>query len=163
MTETSKPLQGIRVLDIACFIAAPYAATLLGEFGADVIKVEHPNGGDPLRLFGTQTDLPYQSLAWLNEARNKRSVTLNLSKPEGAEILKQMVKNCDVICENFRPGTLEKWGLGWDVLSKINPGLVLLRISGYGQTGPYKDRPGFARIAHAFGGLTHLSGLPGET
>jgi crotonobetainyl-CoA:carnitine CoA-transferase CaiB-like acyl-CoA transferase len=163
MSETSKPLKGIRVLDIACFIAAPYAATLLGEFGADVIKVEHPNGGDPLRLFGTQTDLPYQSLAWLNEARNKRSVTLNLSKPEGAEILKQMVKNCDVICENFRPGTLEKWGLGWDVLSKINPGLVLLRISGYGQTGPYKDRPGFARIAHAFGGLTHLSGLPGET
>ncbi len=163
MTETSKPLQGIRVLDIACFIAAPYAATLLGEFGADVIKVEHPNGGDPLRLFGTQTDLPYQSLAWLNEARNKRSVTLNLSKPEGAKILKEMAKNCDVICENFRPGTLEKWGLGWDVLSKINPGLILLRISGYGQTGPYKDRPGFARIAHAFGGLTHLSGLPGET
>ena len=163
MTETSKPLQGIRVLDIACFIAAPYAATLLGEFGADVIKVEHPNGGDPLRLFGTQTDLPYQSLAWLNEARNKKSVTLNLSKPGGAEILKKLVKNCDVICENFRPGTLEKWGLGWDVLSKINPGLIMLRISGYGQTGPYKNRPGFARIAHAFGGLTHLSGLPGET
>ena len=85
MTETSKPLQGIRVLDIACFIAAPYAATLLGEFGADVIKVEHPNGGDPLRLFGTQTDLPYQSLAWLNEARNKKSITLNLSKPGGVQ------------------------------------------------------------------------------
>lgn len=162
MPNDDKPLTGIRVLDIACFIAAPYAATIMGEFGADVIKVEHPNGGDPFRLFGTQTDLPNQSLAWLNEARNKRSITINLSKPEGAVILKKLVKNCDVICENFRPGTLEKWGLGWDVLSKINPRLILLRVSGYGQTGPYKDRPGFARIAHAFGGLTYLSGLPGE-
>ena len=162
MVKNDKPLSGVRVLDIACFIAAPYAATLMGEFGADVIKVEHPNGGDPLRQFGTKTDLPNQSLAWLNEARNKRSITLNLSKPEGAEMLKKLAKNCDVICENFRPGTLEKWGLGYDELSKVNPRLILLRISGYGQTGPYKDRPGFARIAHAFGGLTYLSGLPGE-
>ena len=162
MIKIDKPLTGVRVLDIACFIAAPYAATLMGEFGADVIKVEHPNGGDPLRQFGTKTDLPNQSLAWLNEARNKRSITLNLSKPEGAEMLKKLAKNCDVICENFRPGTLEKWGLGYDELSKVNPRLILLRISGYGQTGPYKDRPGFARIAHAFGGLTYLSGLPGE-
>ena len=162
MVKNDKPLSGVRVLDIACFIAAPYAATLMGEFGADVIKVEHPNGGDPLRQFGTKTDLPNQSLAWLNEARNKRSITLNLSKPEGAEMLKKLAKNCDVICENFRPGTLEKWGLGYDELSKVNPRLILLRISGYGQTGPYKDRPGFARIAHAFGGLTYLSGMPGE-
>ena len=162
MVNNDKPLSGVRVLDIACFIAAPYAATLMGEFGADVIKVEHPNGGDPLRQFGTKTDLPNQSLAWLNEARNKRSITLNLSKPEGAEMLKKLAKNCDVICENFRPGTLEKWGLGYDELSKVNPRLILLRISGYGQTGPYKDRPGFARIAHAFGGLTYLSGMPGE-
>ena len=162
MVANEKPLKGIRVLDIACFIAAPYSATLMGEFGADVIKIEHPNGGDPLRQFGTKTDLPNQSLAWLNEARNKRSITLNLSKPEGAEILKKLAKNCDVICENFRPGTLEKWGLGYEELSKINPRLILLRISGYGQTGPYKDRPGFARIAHAFGGLTYLSGMPGK-
>ena len=162
MVKNDKPLSGVRVLDIACFIAAPYAATLMGEFGADVIKVEHPSGGDPLRQFGTKTDLPNQSLAWLNEARNKRSITLNLSKPEGAEMLKKLAKNCDVICENFRPGTLEKWGLGYDELSKVNPRLILLRISGYGQSGPYKDRPGFARIAHAFGGLTYLSGLPGE-
>ena len=162
MIKNDKPLTGVRVLDIACFIAAPYAATLMGEFGADVIKVEHPNGGDPLRQFGTKTDLPNQSLAWLNEARNKRSITLNLSKPEGAEILKKLAKNCDVICENFRPGTLEKWGLGYNELSKLNPRLILLRISGYGQTGPYKDRPGFARIAHAFGGLTYLSGMPGK-
>ena len=162
MVKNDKPLSGVRVLDIACFIAAPYAATLMGEFGADVIKVEHPSGGDPLRQFGTKTDLPNQSLAWLNEARNKRSITLNLSKPEGAEMLKKLAKNCDVICENFRPGTLEKWGLGYDELSKVNPRLILLRISGYGQTGPYKDRPGFARIAHAFGGLTYLSGMPGK-
>ena len=162
MVKNDKPLSGVRVLDIACFIAAPYAATLMGEFGADVIKVEHPSGGDPLRQFGTKTDLPNQSLAWLNEARNKRSITLNLSKLKGAEMLKKLAKNCDVICENFRPGTLEKWGLGHDELSKVNPRLILLRISGYGQTGPYKDRPGFARIAHAFGGLTYLSGLPGE-
>jgi crotonobetainyl-CoA:carnitine CoA-transferase CaiB-like acyl-CoA transferase len=163
MSDEKKPLSGIRVLDIACFIAAPHAASIMGEFGADVIKVEHPNGGDPWRRYGTQTELPDQSLAWLNEARNKKSITLNLSKPEGADLLKKMIKDADVVCENFRPGTLEKWGLGWDVLKKINPGLILLRVSGYGQTGPYKNRPGFARIAHAYGGLTYLSGLPGET
>ena len=162
MTKDSKPLTGIRVLDIACFIAAPHAATIMGEFGADVIKVEHPKGGDPWRRYGTRTDLADQSLAWLNEARNKRSITLDLSKKKGAEILKKLVKTADVMCENFRPGTLEKWGLGWETLKKINPGLILLRVSGYGQTGPYKDRPGFARIAHAFGGLTYLSGIPGE-
>jgi crotonobetainyl-CoA:carnitine CoA-transferase CaiB-like acyl-CoA transferase len=163
MSDAKKPLSGIRVLDIACFIAAPHAASIMGEFGADVIKVEHPNGGDPWRRYGTQTELPDQSLAWLNEARNKKSITLNLSKPKGADLLKKMIKDADVVCENFRPGTLEKWGLGWDVLKKINPGLILLRVSGYGQTGPYKNRPGFARIAHAYGGLTYLSGLPGET
>ena len=162
MIKDTKPLTGIRVLDIACFIAAPYAATIMGEFGADVIKVEHPNGGDPWRRYGTRTNLPDQSLAWLNEARNKRSITLDLSKKEGAEVLKKLVKTADVVCENFRPGTLEKWGLGWEILKKINPGLILLRVSGYGQTGPYKDRPGFARIAHAYGGLTYLSGIPGE-
>ena len=162
MIKDTKPLTGIRVLDIACFIAAPYAATIMGEFGADVIKVEHPNGGDPWRRYGTRTDLPDQSLAWLNEARNKRSITLDLSKKEGAELLKKLITTADVVCENFRPGTLEKWGLGWEILKKINPGLILLRVSGYGQTGPYKDRPGFARIAHAYGGLTYLSGIPGE-
>lgn len=162
MIKDTKPLTGIRVLDIACFIAAPYAATIMGEFGADVIKVEHPNGGDPWRRYGTRTNLPDQSLAWLNEARNKRSITLDRSKKEGAEVLKKLIKTADVVCENFRPGTLEKWGLGWEILKKINPGLILLRVSGYGQTGPYKDRPGFARIAHAYGGLTYLSGIPGE-
>ena len=162
MTDTVKPLAGVRVLDIASFIAAPHAASIMGEFGAEVLKVEHPNGGDPWRRYGTQTEAPDQSLAWLTEARNKHSITMNLNTLGGAGLFKRLVKDADVVTENFRPGTLEKWGLGWDVLSAINPGLVLLRVSGYGQTGPYKDRPGFARIAHAYGGLTYLSGMPGE-
>ena len=155
-----KPLDGIRVLDLATFVAAPFAATILGEFGAEVIKVEHPAGGDPMRKFGTPTDEPDITLAWLSEARNKRSITLDLKTDEGAGQLKELVRRSDVVCENFRPGTLERWGLGWDVLCKLNPALVLLRISGYGQDGPYRDRPGFARIAHAVGGLTHLAGMP---
>ena len=162
MTAAAKPLDGVRVLDIASFIAAPHAASIMGEFGAEVLKVEHPKGGDPWRRYGTSSGAPDRSLAWLTEARNKRSITLNLNTPGGAGVFKRLVETADVITENFRPGTLEKWGLGWDVLSAINPGLVLLRVSGYGQTGPYKDRPGFARIAHAFGGLTYLSGMRGE-
>ena len=161
--ETEGPLSGIRVLDIATFIAAPFSAAILGEFGAEIIKVETPAGGDTFRKFGTPTERDDSSLMWLSEARNKRSVTLNLKSPEGIALLKDLVRQSDVMCENFRPGTLEKWGLGWDVLSEINPGLVLLRISGYGQTGPYNQRPGFARIAHAFGGLTALAGNEGET
>ena len=156
-----KPLDGIRVLDLATFVAAPFAATILGEFGAEVIKVEHPAGGDPMRRFGTPTDDPELTLAWLSEARNKHSVTMDLKSSEDVETFKALVARSDVICENFRPGTLERWGLGWDVLSEINPRLVLLRISGFGQDGPYRDRPGFARIAHAVGGLTYLAGMPG--
>ncbi len=161
-SNNNSALDGIRVLDIATFIAAPYSATILSEFGADVIKVEKPESGDPWRHFGTATNQSGMSLSWLTEARNKKSITLNLRDPEGAELFKRLVASADVVCENFRPGTLEKWGLGWDVLNKINPGLVLMRISGYGQTGPYRERPGFARIGHAVGGLTYLSGLPGE-
>ena len=162
MSEITKPMDGIRVLDIGTFIAAPHAASILGEFGAEVLKIENPKGGDPWRQFGTATEAPNRSLAWLTEARNKRSITLNLRDSEGAELFKRLVTNADVICENFRPGTLEKWGIGWDVLKEINPRLILFRVSGYGQDGPYKDRPGFARIGHAVGGLTHLSGIPGE-
>lgn len=154
------PLSGIRILDLATFIAAPFAATTLAEFGAEVIKVERPDGGDPWRRYGTPKD-GGDSLAWKTEARNKSSVTLNLRTPEGVEILKTLVGKADVLCENFRPGTLEKWGLGPDVLSDINPKLILLRVSGYGQEGPYRDRPGFARNAHAFAGLVHLAGMPG--
>jgi len=162
MSTPRPPMKGIRVLDIATFIAAPYAASILGEFGAEVIKIEQPGLGDPWRRFGTATERDDSSLAWLSEARNKKSITLNLRVPEGADIFRKLVKTADVVCENFRPGTLERWGLGWDELKAINPGIILLRVSGYGQTGPYKDRPGFARIGHAVGGLTHLSGLPGE-
>jgi crotonobetainyl-CoA:carnitine CoA-transferase CaiB-like acyl-CoA transferase len=154
-----RPMEGVRVLDCATFIAAPYAASVLGEFGAEIIKIENPQGGDPWRRYGTQTERG-DSLAWLTEARNKTSITLDLKSEEGAELFKRLVAQSDVVCENFRPGTLERWGLGWDVLSEINPKLVLLRVSGYGQTGPYRDRPGFARIAQAFGGLTHLAGMP---
>ncbi len=155
-----RPLDGIRVLDLATFIAAPLTASILGEFGAEVIKIEHPEGGDPMRRFGTATDDAERSLAWLSEARNKHSVTLDLKSPEGVATLKELVRRADVLAENFRPGTLERWGLGPDVLHALNPALVILRISGYGQTGPYRDRPGFARIAHAVGGLSHLAGMP---
>jgi crotonobetainyl-CoA:carnitine CoA-transferase CaiB-like acyl-CoA transferase len=153
------PLDGLRVLDLATFVASPFSAAIMGEFGADVIKIEQPGGGDPLRKFGTPSPNG-DGYCWLSEQRNKRSVTLDIRKSAGADIFKRLIEGADVLCENFRPGTLEKWGLGPDVLKAINPRLVLLRISGYGQTGPYKDRPGFARIAHAFGGLTYLTGDP---
>ena len=163
MSENGLPLSGVRVLDVATFIAAPYCTAILGEFGAEVIKVEQPGSGDPFRRFGTPTDRADSTLAWLSEGRNKRSVTLNLRDREGADLFRRLVAKSDVVCENFRPGTLEKWGVGWQTLSAQNPGLIMLRISGYGQTGPYKDRPGFARIAHAVGGLSNLAGMPGET
>ncbi|MCZ4353878.1 CoA transferase [Roseovarius aestuarii] len=158
MTETAKPLDGIRVLDLATFIAAPMAAGILSEFGAEVIKIEQPRTGDPLRRFGVPADGTDATYCWLSEARNKKSVTLDLRRPEGVEIFKKLVAEADVVCENFRPGKLEEWGLGWETLHAINPRLVMLRVSGYGQTGPNTSRPGFARIAHAFGGLSHLTG-----
>jgi crotonobetainyl-CoA:carnitine CoA-transferase CaiB-like acyl-CoA transferase len=154
------PLAGVRVLDIATFVAAPYCATILSEFGAEVIKVEEPRAGDPFRRFGTPTERADSTLAWLSEARNKTSITLDLRSAEGAALFKRLVEASDVVCENFRPGTLERWGLGWQELSAVNPKLILLRVTGYGQTGPYKDRPGFARIAHAVGGLSALAGMP---
>jgi crotonobetainyl-CoA:carnitine CoA-transferase CaiB-like acyl-CoA transferase len=156
------PLTGIRVIDVATVIAAPYCASILGEFGAEVLKVEHPVGGDACRHFGTPTSRG-DTLTWLSEARNKKSVTIDLHHPEGVRLFKALAARTDIVCENFRPGTLEKWGLGWEVLRQINPGLIMLRVSGYGQTGPYKDRPGFARIAHAVGGLAYLSGMPKGT
>lgn len=153
------PLAGIRVLDLATFIAAPYAATLMAEFGADVVKVEMPGSGDPTRQFGTVTECG-ETLPWLSESRNKRSIALDLRTREGAETLKRLVAVADVVCENFQPGTLESWGLGWEVLHAVNPRLVMLRVSGYGQTGPYSNRPGFGRIANAFGGISFLAGDP---
>jgi succinyl-CoA:(S)-malate CoA-transferase subunit B len=160
--ETGLPLSGIRVIDVATVIAAPYCAGILGEFGAEVLKVEHPVGGDICRRYGTPTARG-DTLAWLSEARNKKSVTIDLHRPDGVAVFKQLIEKADVLCENFRPGTLEKWGLSWETLHKLNPGLIMLRVTGYGQTGPYKDRPGFARIAHAVGGLAYLSGMPRGT
>jgi crotonobetainyl-CoA:carnitine CoA-transferase CaiB-like acyl-CoA transferase len=154
-----QPLDDIRILDVSSFLAGPFCSTQLAEFGAEVLKVELPKVGDPLRRFGTITDNG-DSLPWLSECRNKKSITLDMRTPDGARILKRLVEKADVMVENFQPGTLEKWGLGWDTLQEINPRLVMVRISGYGQTGPYRDRPGFGRIGNAFGGLSFLAGYP---
>jgi crotonobetainyl-CoA:carnitine CoA-transferase CaiB-like acyl-CoA transferase len=159
MTKPLRPLDGIRVIETASFLAGPFCTTQLAEFGAEVIKCELPGVGDPLRKFGSPHACG-ETLPFLSECRNKKSVTLDIRKPEGAQILKDLVAKSDVLVENFQPGTLEKWGLGWDELSAINPRLVMVRISGYGQTGPYSGRPGFGRIANAFGGLSYLAGYP---
>lgn len=157
------PMSGIRVIDLGTFLAGPYAASILGEFGAEVLKVEHPIAGDPMRRFGTPTKRHDATLAWLSEARNRKSVTIDLRQQEGVELFLKLIAKSDVLIENFRPGTMEEWGLGWDALSAANPCLIMLRVSGYGQTGPYRRRSGFAHIAHAFGGLSYLAGFPGET
>jgi crotonobetainyl-CoA:carnitine CoA-transferase CaiB-like acyl-CoA transferase len=153
------PLGDCRVIDVSTFLAGPFCATQLAEFGAEVIKLELPRVGDALRKFGTITECG-DSLPWLSECRNKKTATLDLRKPEGAALLKRLVAGSDVLVENFQPGTMEKWGLGWDVLHAVNPRLIMVRISGYGQSGPYRDRPGFGRIANAFGGLSFLAGYP---
>ena len=162
MSETTPgtmPLDGVRVVDVSSFLAGPFCSTQLAEFGADVFKLELPIVGDPLRKFGSVTECG-ETLPWLSECRNKKSATLDLRKPEGAELLKRMVKDADILVENFQPGTMEKWGIGWDVLKEVNPRLIMVRISGFGQTGPYRDRPGFGRIGNAFGGLSFLAGYP---
>lgn len=154
-----KPLDGVRVVDVSSFLAGPFCTTQLAEFGAEVFKLELPVVGDPLRKFGSVTACG-ETLPWLSECRNKKSATLDLRKPEGAELLKRMVRDADVLVENFQPGTMEKWGLGWEVLREVNPRLIMVRISGFGQTGPYRGRPGFGRIGNAFGGLSFLAGYP---
>lgn len=153
------PLAGVRVLDIATRVAGPFCATLLAEFGADVIKVELPGEGDPLRHIGTMTETG-STLNWLSENRNKKAVTLDLRKKEGADILKRMVADCDILVENFRPGTLEGWGLAPETLKGINKELIVVRISAFGQDGPYRNRPGVARIAFGFSGIAHVTGEP---
>ena len=156
-------LAGVRVVDVGNFLAGPFAASVLGEFGADVIKVEHPIGGDPMRRFGTATKRSDATLKWLSESRNKRSVTIDLLQPDGVQLFLKLLAKSDVLIENFRPGTMESWGLTWDAIHAANPKLVMLRVTGYGQTGPYRRRHGFAHIAQAFGGLNYLAGFPGET
>jgi len=150
---------GLRVLDLATFIAGPYCATYLAEFGADVVKVELTGAGDPVRKFGTATDCG-DSLVWLSEGRNKRSIELDLRTPADVATLQRLAGAADVLVENFQPGTLERWGLGPEVLQAINPRLIIARVSAYGQTGPYRDRPGFGRIANAFSGISYLCGAP---
>ncbi len=154
----TKPLDGIRVVEAATLFAAPLAGMLLGDFGADVIKIEHPGRPDPARGHGPSKD--GAGLWFRTLARNKRLVTLDLSKPEGAELFLRLAERSDVVLENFRPGTLERWGLGWDELSAANPRLVLARVSGFGQTGPYARRPGFGSLAEAMSGFAALNGEP---
>jgi formyl-CoA transferase len=150
------PLTDIRVIELGQLIAGPYCGQLLADFGADVIKVEPPGKGDPMRDWG-RGDYP---LWWTICARNKRCVTADLRVKEGQEIVKRLVKEADMLLENFRPGTLEKWGLGYDELKAINPGLIMIRVSGFGQTGPYAPRAGYASIGEAMGGMRYLSGYP---
>lgn len=153
-----KPLEGIRVLELGNIVAAPFAGKILSEFGAEVIKVEEPKNGDPLRNWRIMHK--DTSVWWYVQARNKKSITLNLRDPEGQEIVKTLIEKVDVVLENFKPGTLEKWGLGFEEMQKINPSIILTRISGYGQTGPYKEKPGFGSVAEAIGGLRYLTGYP---
>jgi len=152
------PLDGIKVLELGQLIAGPFCTRIMGEFGAQVIKIESPRGGDPLRKWRKL----YQdkSLWWLLQARNKKSVTVDLKNPRGQEIVRKLAEEADIVVENFRPGSMEKWGLGYEELSKVNPALIMVRLSGYGQTGPYRDRPGFGSIGEAMGGLRYVTGYP---
>lgn len=154
----AKPLAGVRVIEFGTLIAGPFCTRVLAEFGAEVIKIEAPGSGDPLRKWRKlQGDT---SLWWYVQARNKQSVTLNLKLPEGVDIARRLIAGADIVVENFRPGVMEKLGLGWDVLSADNPGLVMVRLSGFGQTGPYRERPGFGAVAESMGGLRYITGYP---
>ena len=160
MNETRpQALAGVRVLDVGTVVAAPFCANLLAEFGAEVVKVEMPGQGDPARRLGIMTEAG-ATYTWLNENRNKKCITLDLRKQEGKEILKRLVADTDIMVENFRPGTLEHWGVGYETLKSIRSDLILVRVSAYGQDGPYRNRPGFARLAHGFSGLSDLTGEP---
>ncbi len=153
-----KALEGLKVLEMGQLIAGPFAARLLAEFGAEVIKVEPPAKGDPIRSWRVIEN--GTSLWWYVQSRNKKCITIDLKHHEGQELIRGLVKEIDILIENFRPGTLEKWGLGYEELKKINPGLVMIRVSGYGQDGPYKDKPGFGSIGEAMGGLRYITGYP---
>ena len=160
MRDTSKPmpLDGLKVLEMGTLIAGPFCGRLLAEFGAEVIKIETPAEGDPLRKWRKLHE--GTSLWWYAQARNKKSVTVNLREKEGQEIVRKLARDADIIVENFRPGTFEKWNLGFDALTKINPKLIMVRLSGFGQTGPYKDRVGFGAIGESMGGIRYLTGYP---
>jgi crotonobetainyl-CoA:carnitine CoA-transferase CaiB-like acyl-CoA transferase len=155
---TELPLAGMKVLELGQLIAGPFTSKILAEFGAEVIKVEPPGKGDPLREW--RHVYKGNSLWWRVQSRNKKSITVNLKAEAGQRLIKELVKECDLVIENFRPGTLEKWNLGYDELSKANPGLILARVSGYGQTGPYRDKAGFGSVGEAIGGLRYVTGYP---
>ena len=158
MNDKPLPLSGLKVIEMGTLIAGPFAGKLLAEFGAEVIKIEPPNGGDPLR---TWRKLHKEtSLWWYLQARNKKSVTVNLKSEEGQEIVRRLAGSADILIENFRPGTMEKWNLGWDQLSAANPRLIMVRVSGYGQSGPYRDRTGFGAVGESMGGLRYVTGHP---
>ena len=152
------PLANIKVVELGTLIAGPYCARLLAEFGAEVVKIETPGEGDPLRKWRKLHE--GNSLWWYAQARNKKSVAVNLRDADGQAIVRNLARKADIVIENFRPGTMEKWGLGYEALSKENPGLVMVRISGFGQTGPYKDRPGFGAIGESMGGMRYITGYP---
>ncbi|TXH85151.1 CaiB/BaiF CoA-transferase family protein [Thauera aminoaromatica] len=158
MTAPAKPLAGIKVVELGTLIAGPFAARILAEFGAEVIKIEAPDGGDPLRKWRKLYE--GTSLWWYLQARNKKSVTVNLKHPDGVEVVRRLVAEADIVVENFRPGVLDKLGLGWEALSKINPGLVMVRLSGFGQSGPMAQQPGFGAIGESMGGLRYVTGFP---
>ena len=155
--DTAKPLAGLKVIELGTLIAGPFAARICAEFGAEVIKVESPKGGDPLRKWRKLYE--GTSLWWFVQARNKQSLTLNLKDADGIAVLKKLISEADILIENFRPGTLEKLGLDWDTLHALNPALVMVRLSGFGQTGPLKDQPGFGAVGESMGGLRYITGF----
>jgi formyl-CoA transferase len=161
LSSSAKPLAGVKVVEFGTLIAGPFCSRILGEFGAEVIKIEAPGEGDPLRKWRKlyPTGEGETSLWWFVQARNKQSVTLNLKHPQGVEIARKLVAEADMVVENFRPGVMEKLGLGWDVLSAINPGLIMVRLSGFGQTGPMASQPGFGAIGESMGGLRYVTGF----
>lgn len=155
---TDRPLKGLKVLEMGQLLAGPFCASMLAGFGAEVIKIEKPRTGDPLRLWrklhnGT-------SLWWLSMGRNKKSITLDMTAPKGQEIARRLAARADILIENFKPGTMEKWGMGYDELKALNEGIIMVRVSGYGQTGPFSARPGYANVAEGFGGIRYISGDP---
>ena len=158
MNTPAKPLAGLKVIELGTLIAGPFAARILAEFGAEVIKIESPDGGDPLRKWRKLYE--GTSLWWYLQARNKKSVTVNLKHPDGVEVVRRLVAEADIVVENFRPGVLDKLGLGWEALSAINPGLVMVRLSGFGQSGPMAQQPGFGAIGESMGGLRYVTGFP---
>lgn len=152
-------LEGLRVIELGSLIAGPFAGRLLGDFGAEVLKVEAPDLPDPMREWGRHR-YKGRTLWWPIHSRNKKCITLNLRTEAGQDLLRRLVQKSDVLIENFRPGTMEKWGLGWEELSTLNPGLIMVRVSGFGQTGPYRDRAGFGNVGEAMGGMRHITGYP---